>query len=562
MKCRICVLAALLALAGPGAWAAPGPSITGGWRGVLKVGPGVLVTVLHVSKAADGNYHATMDTVDQDAYGVPVTSITLAGPKLSFSIASIHGSYRGVVAAGGGSISGTWTQHGNGLPLDFTRLGKPSDLEGAWHGTLLVGSMKLPVVFIFITTQNRLTATMDSPSQARLGFLVTQILRQGSQLTLVVASNGGKFTGTLNQAKDAIAGAWTQNGHSLPLTLARVKNVAELQPAPPKRPQNPLGPLPYRHPDVTFENPRAGFKLAGTLTIPRGKGPFPAAVLIAGSGPHGRDETVAGHKPFLVLSDYLTRRGIEVLRYDKRGVGQSGGNYGAATTADFAGDAQAAFNFLRAQPGVSPRRVGLIGHSEGGEIAPMVAARDPHVAFVVMMAGPGVPGDQLLPEQYLLISEAMGTSPQRAEKEAAEEGKVLEMVKAGDSPAALEKRIREDRYWEIPEAQLGTEVRTLNSPWFRYFLSYDPATALEKVTCPVLVLSGEKDLQVPPQQNLPAIRKALQAAGNRHFEIDELPGLNHLFQPAKTGAPAEYAGIETTLAPAVLEKTADWILKE
>jgi uncharacterized protein len=284
--------------------------------------------------------------------------------------------------------------------------------------------------------------------------------------------------------------------------------------------------------------------------------------LIAGSGRNNRNEEVMGHQVFLVLADYLTRKNIVVLRYDKRGIGQSGGNYATATTADFASDAEAAFTYLRTQPKVDPRKVGLIGHSEGGEIAPMIAARDRNVAFIVMMAGPGVPGGQILVEQARSISEAMGMGPEQAQKAAERERDIVAVIKNAKDNATLEKELRAKLDGKVPAARLATIIGRLDSPWFRYFVRYDPSTALKKVECPVLAMIGEKDTQVPAKQNLPAIRKALAAGGNKDFEVLEMPGLNHLFQPATTGAPAEYGQIETTIAPAALEKISSWTLKQ
>jgi uncharacterized protein len=269
-----------------------------------------------------------------------------------------------------------------------------------------------------------------------------------------------------------------------------------------------------------------------------------------------------GHKPFLLLSDYLTRKGIAVLRADDRGVGKSTGKFAGGTTADFATDAEAGVAFLKTRSEVDPHKIGLVGHSEGGVIAPMVAARSPDVAFIVMLAGSGVPGDEILPEQTLLIVEASGKSQQEAEKDSAREREIVTLAEQEQDDSILEKKLREQAAGQVPEAQLEAEIKMLTSPWFRYFLTYDPATALRKVTCPVLAINGEKDLQVPPKQNLPAIRKALDEAGNKHFEVDELPGLNHLFQTAKTGAPSEYAEIEETISPVALEKIASWILKQ
>jgi pimeloyl-ACP methyl ester carboxylesterase len=284
-------------------------------------------------------------------------------------------------------------------------------------------------------------------------------------------------------------------------------------------------------------------------------------LLVPGSGPHDRDETLLGHKVFLVLADYLTRKGIVVLRVDDRGVGKSTGQFANATTADLATDAEAGVAYLKTLSEVDPHKVGVIGHSEGGLIAPMVAARNADVAFIVMMAGPGVAGDEILLEQGLLKSEAAGASPAAAEKAAASRRELLLLVKQEKDNALLEKELRE-KLAGLPEAQINAQIKQLTSPWFRYFIAYDPAAALQKVKCPVLALNGEKDLQVPPKQNLPAIRKALQEGGNQHVEIDELPGLNHLFQTAKTGAPSEYGEIEETMSPVAMEKIATWILME
>jgi pimeloyl-ACP methyl ester carboxylesterase len=251
-----------------------------------------------------------------------------------------------------------------------------------------------------------------------------------------------------------------------------------------------------------------------------------------------------------------------VLRVDDRGVGKSTGNLADATTADLATDAEAGVEYLRTRSEADAHKIGLIGHSEGGLIAPMVAARNADVAFIVMMAGPGVPGDEILVEQVLLISEASGASHDVAEKNATAEREVVTLVKQEKDNAVLEKDLREKLAGKIPEAQIGPTIKQLTSPWVRYFIAYDPAPALRKVKCPVLAINGEKDVQVPPKQNLPAIRKALEEGGNQHAEADELPGLNHLFQTAKTGLPSEYGEIEETMSPAAMEKIASWILKQ
>ena len=371
---------------------------------------------------------------------------------------------------------------------------------------------------------------------------------------------GGAFEGKISADLTTIDGTYSWTGGALPLVVKRVKDASTLER---RRPQNPVKPYPYREEQVSYVNKSAqGVTLAGTLTIPPGKGPFPAVLLIAGSGPNDRDETLLGHKPFLVLADYLTRKGITVLRVDDRGVGKSTGNrWPDATTADFATDAEAGVAYLKTRSEVDPHKIGLIGHSEGGLIAPMVAASDPDVAFIVMMAGLGVPGDEVLLEQGVLISEAAGASPAAAEKAAAARRELFMLIKQEKDNALLEQELREKLAGQ-PEAQINVEIKAFTSPWFRYLIAYDPAPALRNVKCPVLAINGEKDLQVAPNQNLPAIRKALTEGGNQHVEIDELPSLNHLFQTAKTGPPTEYGEIEETMSPVAMEKIASWILME
>jgi pimeloyl-ACP methyl ester carboxylesterase len=376
----------------------------------------------------------------------------------------------------------------------------------------------------------------------------------------------GDWTGALKvgatQPRLVVHASKTESGARKGTMMDGLGQSANGQAAP-RRPQNPVRPYPYREEEVSYENKAAGITLTGTLTIPQGKGPFPAAVLIAGSGPHDRDETVMGHKPFLILADYLTRKGIAVLRSDKRGVGKSGGDYGTATTPDFAADAEAAFAYLQTRREINPKKIGLIGHSEGAVIAPMIAAHNPQVEFIVMMAGTGVPLRDALPVQVMRAAEAGGAPPEVAEKYAVNEREILTMLVQGKDDNVIEERVREMMGAKVSaqaDVEAKQQVRFMNSPWFRWLLTYDPAPALRKVKCPVLALDGEKDVQVDAKQNLTAIRQALEAGGNRNFETVDFPGLNHLFQTAKTGSPAEYAEIEETISPIVLDKITRWIL--
>src|SRR5579859_1175985 len=551
-----------------GAGLARAQDIAGDWMGTLRAGGAELRLVLHVTKGADGSLKATLDSIDQPgANGIPVNSITLKGSKLSLGIDAVHGTYEGKVAADAQTISGTWTQ-GQPLPLEFKRTtaplktehkpAKPSDIDGDWMGSLDTGAVKLRIVFHIVNTEDGLTATMDSPDQGAKGIPATSVTRDGASLKIEAKSIGGMFEGKFAADLSSVDGKWSQGGGTMPLVLKKVKDKAELEL---KRPQVPAKPYPYREEEVTYNNKVQNVTLAATLTIPQGTGPFPAVLLITGSGPQDRDESLMGHKPFLILADYLTRHGIAVVRADDRGTGKSTGVFATATTADFATDTEASLEFLKSRPEVDRHKIGLIGHSEGGVIAPMVAARNPDVAFIVMMAGTGVRGDEILIAQGQAIQVAGGAKPEEAAKDAAKEREMLALIETEKDEAKLGKELKEKMTGTVPDAMIDAQIKQVTTPWFRYFLTLDPAVALRKVSCPVLAINGEKDTQVPPALNLPAIRRALEQGGNKNFEVDELPGLNHLFQTAKTGAPGEYAGIEETISPVALEKISGWILQ-
>jgi fermentation-respiration switch protein FrsA (DUF1100 family) len=541
--------------------------IVGDWNGKLTVGTAELRLVLHITKAADGSLTAALDSIDQNAPEIPVNSVTLKDSKLDLTIDAVHGTYTGKVNADASEIDGTWSQ-GTGMALSFHRGGiamkpatkpaNPSDIDGDWLGTLDTGMMKLRLVLHVVNTDQGLKATMDSLDQNANGIPVSSVARAGASLKFEIKTIGGSYDGTIGADLDTISGTWTQGGKSWPLVLKPVKNKSELEL---KRPQTPVKPYPYREEEVSYSNPAAKIQLSATLTIPPGKGPFPAVLLMAGSGPNDRDESLAGHKPFLVLADYLTREGIVVLRADKRGVGKSGGDYSKAVMEDFASDAEAGVAYLKTRAEVNPHKIGLVGHSEGGIEAPMAAVGNPDVAFIVLMAGTGVRGDELLAEQVQLLEKAAGKSQADVDKDLATQHVMLSLVEKDKDDAVLEKDLRVALGGTESDQMIGIQVKLLSSPWFRGLLDYDPVPTLSKVTCPVLAINGEKDLQVPPDMNLPPIRKALAAGGNKNSEVDELPGLNHLFQTAKTGGVGEYSEIEETMSPVAMEKVASWILK-
>lgn len=321
-----------------------------------------------------------------------------------------------------------------------------------------------------------------------------------------------------------------------------------------KRPQRPQPPFPYRTEELTIPSKAPGIRLACTLTIPEGEGGHPAILLFTGSGPQDRDETVFGHKPFLLIADYLTRRGIAVLRCDDRGTGKSTGRFSGATTADFSLDAEGAFSGLVKRPEVT--KAGIGGHSEGANVAAMVASRRRDVAFLVMLAGIGVNGEQAGYAQAAAIRRASGMTGDEIQRELSMQKALIRLARSGAAPGELLRQARE-KYRAIPEAERIALL--LADPWHRAHIDYDPAPFLSRVKCPVLVLNGDLDLQVVADVNVPAIQAAFRRGGNQQVTVRRFPGLNHLFQSAKTGLPEEYQEIEETMAPVVLDSIASWL---
>jgi hypothetical protein len=337
-----------------------------------------------------------MDSPDQGATGIPVSSTTISGDSVVFAIASIGGSYKGSISSDKSSIKGKWSQGGASLDLPLNRTSPavetaqtPADtsIVGMWQGTLEIGRMKLRIVFHVVKTDSgKFVSTVDSPDQGAKGIPVSRTTVSGDSIVFIVAIFGGSYKGSISGDKSSIEGKWNQGGASINLSLTRTTVEIKFN-----RPQEPKPPFPYKAEDVSYENSIQNVKLAGTLTTPGSGGPFPAVILITGSGAQNRNEELLGHKPFLVIADYLTRRGIAVLRVDDRGVGGSTGSTKNSTTADFATDVLAGMSFLKNRSDINSHKIGLIGHSKGGIIAPMVASQSNDVAFIVMLAGPGLP---------------------------------------------------------------------------------------------------------------------------------------------------------------------------
>lgn len=398
------------------------------------------------------------------------------------------------------------------------------------------------------------TGTISIPTQGLLDATLGEIAIADGTLSFGLPALGARWTITLDADGQPDECAFEQRGASLPCTLQATDEATIAAVRNPPRPQTPVPPFPYEAIDVEVDNDFDDVRLAGTLTLPEGPGPHPAALLITGSGAQDRDETLLGHKPFLVLADHLTRQGIAVLRLDDRGVGGSSGVLLQSNGAALARDVAAGVAFLRAHDRVDPDRVGLVGHSEGGILGPRVAAEDPRIAFVVMMAGTGVPGHAVLREQSVAILRAKGAPAATVELMRHQQAKALQVLLDEPDPEKARPRLE-----EILGA--GPQAEQMLTPWFRSFVEHDPAPALRKLRCPVLVLNGELDRQVLPDQNLPAIEQAL-ARNRKRVTVHRLPGLNHLFQTAKTGSPEEYALIEQTMAPQVLTIIGEWIVAQ
>lgn len=447
-------------------------------------------------------------------------------------------------------------------------LAGPKAFVGDWAGKV---ADRLDMVFHIESTASGLTLKLDVPAQGAKGIPAASVEVDGNSLVVKWNQPRAQYRGQLSADGTIIKGFWVQGGPA-PLDL---KRLAEGEAAGPKRPQTPKGPFPYRSEafTVSHTDETGPVTLAATLTLPQGDGPFPAAILITGSGQQDRDETIAGHKPFLVLADHLSRRGLAVLRLDDRGIGGSTGEVANATSAHFANDIAAALARLAAHESIDPKRIGLMGHSEGGLIAPIVASAVPgQVAFIVSLAGCGVSGRDILERQTRALLATTAMPEAMVTQRMAFNHEVWQSVIDTPVGPELDKKLTAAaaRFYETLtsaekralslDAFTSRTIGQSGRPWFRFFLSNDPAKWWSKVTCPVLVLNGTKDLQVLHDQNVPAIQAALAKAGNEQVTSRVFDDLNHLFQKATTGSSAEYGQIETTIEPVVLETIASWTL--
>lgn len=439
------------------------------------------------------------------------------------------------------------------------------DIKGEWHGTLTAGQSEIGFVFTILKTESGLEGSMAIPARNLNNMKAGKTTFENGELLIDGSNNGWQYIGTYNASNETIEGHFKEGINKLPLNLKRgaFEEVTKT-----KRPQEPELPYPYQVEEVKFRNERANIQLAGTLTSPQNVVNPPVVILITGSGPQNRDEEVFGHRPFLVMADYLTRKGIAVLRFDDRGVNDSEGNHAEATTADFATDVMAAVDFLKLRKDIDKDRIGLVGHSEGGIIAPIVAVERPEdIAFVVSLAGTGVSGYETTRLQalhqaknYVPDLEAYDNFIKGALDIASKEGD-LELIRNELSEYYLASPFFNG---SIPpgadkEAILKNLVEQRTSVWVRYFYNYNPAELYKKLNCPVLALYGEKDKQVFPEPNKAGLETALKNGSSKDYTVLKIEGMNHFFQVAETGELDEYQNIQETMSPKVLDLLVKWI---
>lgn len=427
------------------------------------------------------------------------------------------------------------------------------NITGSWYGNLDVQGQKLPLVFHIEKEGNDLKSTFDSPTQGAKGIPIQKTLFENNELTFNASNLGITFTGKLNAQK--IDGIFSQSGMNFPLILTRNAETTTVS-----RPQTPKPPFSYNSDDVTFKNDTEGNLLAGTLATPKNfTKNQPILVMITGSGAQDRNEEMFEHKPFLVIADDLAKKGIATLRLDDRGIGGSEKGKEGATSEDFATDINSAVNYLVKN---GYKNIGLIGHSEGGMIAPMVADLNKNVKFLVLLAAPGIPILDLVLDQNKKLAEITNLPQAAIDDVLAIKSKTFSYAKnykGKDFKTDFTKYL-EEHFPKMTAQEREPYIAQMSSEWFLYFIKFNPDDYLSKVKIPVLAVDGSLDMQVSAKENLAGIKKSLIKAGNKKFEVLEFEGLNHLFQTATTGNPSEYGQIEETFSPKVLDKISSWIL--
>lgn len=542
------------------------------WQGVLDVGAAKLTLNLEISENDEG-FSAVIYAVEQGNAKIPVDNVEITEKQISLELKSIKASFEGTLDDSGQACRGTFTQHGMDFELELKRVDSFDEEAAAemleyWKGTLnLEGSELKMGLKVFRADDGSLTAKLDSYSQG-VTDLPVEFERDGNNYNVKFPAANLEYNGTLSESKGTLSGTIKQGSseNELEFTKADFNDVPKFN-----RPQNPTEPLPYQTEEVSYENTQQATRLAGTLTLPPGEGPFPVAITISGSGPSDRNGTHFEHQPYLIIADHLTRQGIAVLRFDDRGVGESTGDYSQATSADLATDVEAGVEFLKKHPKIDANRIGLVGHSEGGLIAPMVAAERDDVHFIVLLAGTGVNGGVILKSQSTAMLAADGEAEEKLEANRLVHDAILSLIE--DNPDMTHEEIEaasnnflssveEDSTRELMEPTAKQLVAMLNSPWVSYFVKHEPVETLAKVRCHVLAMNGEKDVQVLCDLNLEPLEQALKEGSPASYQVVRLPNMNHMFQETDgSGMPSEYGTIEETVSPKALKVISDWIKK-
>ena len=544
------------------------------WMGILKVGPQQLRLQLRLKPEKDGTYSGVMVSLDQVATPIPFDKVERTAKQLTFEIKKLGVSFAGDMNADQTVVTGVFTQ-GLKFNVEFKLIDdwKPAKHIETWVGKMEAGPKRFDFQFrVFVNFEGKKSIQLDSFTEGING-LEGGFEQQGDRITMTIPATAAKVIGKLEADGKVIDGTWIQSGAKIPLVLKQIP-IEQTKSPELKRPQTPKPPFDYESEDFKVQSSSIDKKyssevvLAGTVTTPKGQGPFPAVILTSGSGPQDRDETIFEHRPFLVIADYLTKKGFAVVRYDDRGVGESKGNFVEATTADLEDDLEVVFEWAKQNPKIDPEKIVLAGHSEGGIIGPIVASRNADVAGVILLAGTGVTGREIVLNQTRKIAAVAGLPDEILDLQ--DELLRLAFTRSNenlpmdeefaDSLNGIFADLSEDEKLKYGLNDVATKtIIMFKSKWMKYFLEFDPVTTLSRTHCPVLSLIGENDLQVDPQLNMPAIKSAMDKAGNQDFTQVLLPGLNHLFQKCETGSPSNYVIIEETLDATVLGEMSRWL---
>ncbi len=453
------------------------------------------------------------------------------------------------------------------------------DVLHKWSGVLNAGGQKIELRLNLIQNADKTySSNWDIPAQKVKGLASSKTELLNNQLSVEIKMIGASYSGSLNMSGDKVDGAWSQSGMSFPLNMETVKEGQEEKIF--IKPQTPKPPFAYNVKDFVYEGNETKLSYGATLTYPKEDKKFPLIILITGSGRQDRDETIFDHKPFAVIADYLTKKGYAVLRVDDRGAGKSTGDFSNSTTADFAQDVEEHIRYAKNLPMIDTNQIGLLGHSEGGLIAPMVAVRNKSVSFVILLAGPGVEIGELMAMQNEMVLKSAGISQEAINTYIPLYKNLMKTIVSINSiQDANAKAIEIVKNWYSntdknlvkattnisSESDINkfatTMSETLSTKWWKYFASYNPQIALQKLKCPVLAINGSSDIQVPADANLKAIELGLKKAGNKKGTTMKFDNLNHLFQKCTKCTVQEYGELENTIEPEVLEYIYNWLTK-